>query len=129
MLRCVSAIRAGCHGNHNLFVQLFKKFFETNTSSDRTKDTAVVMTLEGRTFPVDIQYTRRPVANYLTASVETVLAIHRGEGPGDVLMFLTGQEEVEKTVEQLRCSLVRSTYHIFKSCFTRRDFNQGGELL
>lgn len=51
---------------------------------------------------MEVLYTRRPVANYLTAAVETVLALHRGEGPGDVLVFLTGQEEVEQVVEQLR---------------------------
>ena len=44
----------------------------------------------------------RPVPNYLTATVETVLSIHREGRPGDVLAFLTGQEEVEKTVAELR---------------------------
>jgi len=44
----------------------------------------------------------RPVANYLTATTETVLSVHREGKPGDVLAFLTGQEEVEKTVAELR---------------------------
>ena len=44
----------------------------------------------------------RPVPNYLTATVETVLAIHREERSGDVLAFLTGQEEVEKAVSELK---------------------------
>ena len=33
----------------------------------------------------------RPVPNYLTATVDTVLAIHRDQSEGDVLAFLTGQ--------------------------------------
>lgn len=86
----------------NICFQLFKKFFETNTSGDPSADTATILTLEGRTFPVDVMYTHRPVPNYLTASVETVLALHREEKPGDILVFLTGQEEVEKGVDQLR---------------------------
>ena len=85
-----------------LYIQLFKKFFETNTTSDRSKDTATIMTIEGRAFPVDIFYVKQPVANYMMSTVKTVLAIHREEGPGDVLAFLTGQEEVEKTVAELR---------------------------
>ena len=44
----------------------------------------------------------RPIANYVTSTVETILAIHREEKSGDVLAFLTGQEEVETAVEQLR---------------------------
>ena len=44
----------------------------------------------------------RPVANYVTSTVETVLALHREERNGDVLAFLTGQEEVDVTVSQLR---------------------------
>ncbi|XP_064393087.1 probable ATP-dependent RNA helicase DHX35 isoform X2 [Halichondria panicea] len=82
--------------------ELFRSFFETNTTGDRHSDTATIITLEGRTYPVEVLYTTRPVADYLTASVETVLALHRGEKPGDVLVFLTGQEEVERGVEQLK---------------------------
>ena len=44
----------------------------------------------------------RPVANYVTSTVETVLALHRERRAGDVLAFLTGQEEVEKVVAQLK---------------------------
>lgn len=60
------------------------------------------MAIEGRTYPVDVHYVKQPVANYLTSTVETVLAIHREEGQGDVLAFLTGQEEVEKSVTELK---------------------------
>ena len=70
------------------------------------------MTIEGRAFHVDIFYVKQPVADYLMATVKTVLAIHREEGPGDVLAFLTGQEEVEKTVAELRY-MCRILYRIF----------------
>ena len=74
------------------------------------------MTIEGRAFPVNIFYVKQPVADYLMATVKTVLAIHREEGPGDVLAFLTGQEEVEKTVAELRYMyMCRILYRIFLS--------------
>lgn len=38
---------------------------------------------------------------YLQASVDTVLKINESKQPGDILVFLTGQEEVEKTVRLL----------------------------
>ena len=42
------------------------------------------------------------MANYVTSTVETVLALHREERSGDILAFLTGQEEVDTAVSQLR---------------------------
>lgn len=50
----------------------------------------------GRRFPVDIYYTKAPEADYLDAAMVTVLQIHLTQPlPGDVLVFLTGQEEIE----------------------------------
>ena len=47
--------------------------------------------------------------------METVLSIHREGRPGDVLAFLTGQEEVEKTVAELRlASLLLLTYCVLR---------------
>eukprot|EP00794_Sanderia_malayensis_P009822 gene9822-10830_t len=43
-----------------------------------------------------------PVPNYLKATFETVMSIHREEPNGDVLAFLTGQDEVETVVSMLR---------------------------
>ena len=51
-------------------------------------------------FPVDILYTKAPEADYLDAAIVTVLQIHVTQGPGDILVFLTGQEEIE-TAEEL----------------------------
>ena len=56
----------------------------------------------------------RPVANYVTSTVETVLALHREERNGDILAFLTGQEEVETAVNQLKW--VWSTYICIVTC-------------
>lgn len=58
-----------------------------------------IISIEGRAFPVQVQYVEEPVADYLQAAVDTVAAIHRQEPGGDILVFLTGQEEVEAAVE------------------------------
>lgn len=53
-------------------------------------------------FPVDIYYTKSPEADYVDASVVTVLQIHVSQPlDGDILVFLTGQEEIETATEIL----------------------------
>lgn len=65
-------------------------------------DDAAIFTIPGRTHPVDILYTKSPEADYLDAAVVTVLQIHISQPlPGDILVFLTGQEEIESAVEIL----------------------------
>ncbi|XP_050277522.1 pre-mRNA-splicing factor ATP-dependent RNA helicase DEAH10 isoform X3 [Quercus robur] len=56
--------------------------------------------IQGRQFPVDIFYTHYAEPDYLDAALITIFQIHLEEGPGDILVFLTGQEEIE-SVERL----------------------------
>lgn len=46
--------------------------------------------------------TQAPEADYLFASVATTITIHATQPPGDVLIFLTGQEEIEAAEELLK---------------------------
>ncbi|KAL3417879.1 pre-mRNA splicing factor ATP-dependent RNA helicase prp16 [Phlyctema vagabunda] len=55
--------------------------------------------IPGRTFPVDIMYHRSPVEDYVDQAVQQVLAIHVSMGAGDILVFMTGQEDIECTCE------------------------------
>jgi len=65
-------------------------------------DDASIFMIPGRMFPVDIYYTKSPEADYVDASVVTVLQIHISQPlNGDVLVFLTGQEEIETAAEIL----------------------------
>ena len=57
-------------------------------------------------FPVDVYYTKAPESDYVDAAVVTVLQIHvsqpLGSGSGaDILVFLTGQEEIEAAADIL----------------------------
>lgn len=64
-------------------------------------DDAPVFYVPGRRFPVDILYTKAPEANYLEAAIVTCLQIHLTQGSGDILVFLTGQEDIESAEEML----------------------------
>lgn len=58
--------------------------------------------IPGRTFPVDIMYHRSPVEDYVDQAVQQVLAIHVSMGAGDILVFMTGQEDIEVTCELVK---------------------------
>ncbi|XP_040169717.1 probable ATP-dependent RNA helicase DHX35 [Anopheles arabiensis] len=81
--------------------ELFRDFFNLK-SKGAAKDTAVILTVEGRMYAQEIYYLRDPCPDYVKETVNTVMKIHRAEGKGDVLAFLTGQEEVLRAVDLLR---------------------------
>ena len=62
---------------------------------------APIFTIPGRTFPVEILYTREPESDYVDAALMTVMQIHLTEPAGDILVFLTGQEEIDTACEVL----------------------------
>ncbi|KAH0567480.1 ATP-dependent RNA helicase DHX8-like [Cotesia glomerata] len=62
---------------------------------------APIFTIPGRTFEVEIMYTKEPETDYLDAALITVMQIHLREPPGDILLFLTGQEEIDTACEIL----------------------------
>lgn len=60
-----------------------------------------IFTIPGRTFPVEVLYTKEPEPDYVEASITTVMHIHLSQPAGDVLLFLTGQEEIDTCCEIL----------------------------
>ncbi|KIY68260.1 P-loop containing nucleoside triphosphate hydrolase protein [Cylindrobasidium torrendii FP15055 ss-10] len=72
----------------------FQKYFSLAPAS--------LFELPGRTHPIEVFYTQEPEANYAEAAIRTVLMIHRGEGPGDILLFLTGKEEIEDACRKIK---------------------------
>lgn len=77
--------------------QKIADFFQEIHSSERCK----VVALSGRSYPVDIMYSEKPVEDYVTAAVETAIQIHKDEGPGDILVFLTGRDEIQTALQLL----------------------------
>ncbi|XP_020527986.1 probable pre-mRNA-splicing factor ATP-dependent RNA helicase DEAH9 isoform X5 [Amborella trichopoda] len=60
-----------------------------------------ILSVEGRGYDVQIHFLEEPVSNYLQAAVSTVLDIHNQEPMGDVLVFLTGQDDIDAAVQML----------------------------
>lgn len=75
-----------------LDAQKFQDYFEG----------APLLTVPGRTHPVEIYYTPEPQRDYLEAAIQTAIHIHLNEPPGDVLVFLTGEEEIEDACRRLQ---------------------------
>ncbi|KAL0241592.1 hypothetical protein GEMRC1_006827 [Eukaryota sp. GEM-RC1] len=74
------------------------------------------LSIPGRQFPVDVFYTKTFDPDYISNCVETVKVIHTDLAksiPGDVLVFLTGAEEIELAVSMMisfQQSLTSSEY-------------------
>eukprot|EP00058_Branchiostoma_floridae_P019398 XP_002604888.1 hypothetical protein BRAFLDRAFT_264370 [Branchiostoma floridae] len=84
-----------------LDAKAFRDFFNKNVSDLESFDTAHILSIEGRAFPVNVYYRESPVPDYAKATVDTIVKIHEGEKAGDILAFLTGQEEVDSVVSDL----------------------------
>ncbi|KAL5511427.1 DHX38 [Sanghuangporus vaninii] len=56
-------------------------------------------TIPGRTFPVEIFHSKSPCEDYVDSAVKQILQIHLSLPPGDILVFMTGQEDIEITCQ------------------------------
>ncbi|KAH6885785.1 P-loop containing nucleoside triphosphate hydrolase protein [Thelonectria olida] len=84
------------------FLEFFTRSNEEQTSNEHatTKDQiATIVSLEGRTYPIDILYLESPAENYVEKAINVAFDIHTQEGEGDILVFLTGREEIDNAVE------------------------------
>ncbi|KAK3997056.1 putative Pre-mRNA-splicing factor ATP-dependent RNA helicase PRP43 [Cladorrhinum sp. PSN332] len=75
--------------------------FQTYFSLKKEDPPAPLLAVPGRTFPVEIFYTPEPERDYVEAAVRTVLQIHAIEPEGDILLFLTGEEEIEDACRRI----------------------------
>ena len=80
-----------------LDVAKFQKYFRL-----RTDVAAPLFEIPGRTHPVEVFYTKEPEPDYVEAALRTVMMIHRAEDPGDILLFLTAEEEIEDACRKLK---------------------------
>jgi len=83
-----------------LDVQMFLDYFSPSIQTD-SFEIPIAIHVTGRQHKVQMLYTTAGQTDYVDSSVVSVLQIHEQEAPGDVLVFLTGQEEIEGAVELL----------------------------
>jgi pre-mRNA-splicing factor ATP-dependent RNA helicase DHX15/PRP43 len=79
----------------------FQKYFGLGVEQDK-ETVAPLFKVPGRTHPVEVFYTQEPEPDYVEAAIRTVLMIHRAEDPGDILLFLTGEEEIEDACRKIK---------------------------
>uniref|UniRef100_A0ACD5VVY4 Uncharacterized protein n=1 Tax=Avena sativa TaxID=4498 RepID=A0ACD5VVY4_AVESA len=72
-----------------------------------------ILSGEGRGYTVETHYVEEPVSDYLQAAVNTVLIIHDKEPPGDILVFLTGQDDIEAALRLLNDEIQHLGKHYF----------------
>ncbi|KAF9228541.1 P-loop containing nucleoside triphosphate hydrolase protein [Gyrodon lividus] len=77
----------------------FHEYFCSGTSPNE----ATIISLEGRMYPVEVAYLEKPVTDYVRTAVEVAwnINLQRQHGPGDILIFLTGREDIERCLEEL----------------------------
>ncbi|KAF1965291.1 P-loop containing nucleoside triphosphate hydrolase protein [Bimuria novae-zelandiae CBS 107.79] len=88
-----------------LDAEKFLDFFapdDGQTVHSKTKvDYETIVSIEGRTHPVDIFYLSSPTNNYVEKAVDTALLIHNSEPDGDILLFVTGREEIDDAIDMV----------------------------
>ncbi|XP_015284011.1 PREDICTED: pre-mRNA-splicing factor ATP-dependent RNA helicase DHX15-like [Gekko japonicus] len=69
-------------------------------------DNCPLLTIPGRTHPVEIFYTPEPERDYFEAAIRTVIQIHMCEEvEGDLLLFLTSEEEINEACKRIKCEI------------------------
>ncbi len=68
-----------------LNTDLFSNYFEK----------CPVLKMKGKSYPVDVKFGPCLASNRVEESVIAAIKFHLHEGPGDILVFLTGSEECE----------------------------------
>ena len=79
-----------------------KKFFCSKVQGDKDAISCAILSVEGRNFPVNINYAVSAVPDYVSAAADLSIAIHENKPMGDVLVFLTSQDEVLDAVKHCR---------------------------
>jgi len=80
------------------------KLIVTSATMDATKfsyffGNVPVFTIPGRTFPVDVLYSKASIDDYVDGAVKQALQIHLTPTKGDILIFMPGQEDIEVTCD------------------------------
>lgn len=68
---------------------------------DKRKEDGIIISIDGRQYPVDVMYKQVPSDNFLKDTVKTALGIHFQEHyeSGDILCFLPSGEDIDRAIE------------------------------
>lgn len=80
------------------FLTFFTRTGGEAETNDPSQSRGTIISLEGRTHPIDTLYLDTSAEDYVEKAISTVFDIHAKEQKGDILVFLTGREEIEYAV-------------------------------
>lgn len=67
-----------------------------------THCSAKILYVQGRQHPVTVYHTANSQPDYVDAALRTFFQIHTDQPPGDVLIFLPGQEDIENLDKSIK---------------------------
>ena len=70
-----------------------------------------IFNIPGRTFPVTVNFSKNPCEDYVDATVKQAIAVHLTQPPGDILIFMTGQEDIQTV-----CEIMQSRVEKLENC-------------
>ncbi|CAJ2677598.1 probable pre-mRNA-splicing factor ATP-dependent RNA helicase DEAH4 isoform X1 [Trifolium pratense] len=88
------------HRSSNLKVLITSATLDGDKVSKFFRD-CPVLNIPGKLYPVEILYSKERPVSYLDAALKTALDIHVRQPEGDILIFMTGQDDIEKLVSKL----------------------------
>jgi len=80
-------------------------------SVDADNYSVAIFHIPGRTFPVNISWSKTPFEDYVEATVKQAMAIHISSPPGNILIFMTGQDEIEAACYALAERMEQACIH------------------
>jgi ATP-dependent RNA helicase DDX35 len=83
------------------FLDFFRADVDEKANGESIKNFGHIISIEGRMHPVEVQYCIESVPDYVEKAVQTVMDIHTTEDKGDILLFLTGREEIDAAIDML----------------------------
>ncbi|KAI1497394.1 P-loop containing nucleoside triphosphate hydrolase protein [Biscogniauxia marginata] len=83
------------------FLSFFSQDPDNQPAGEGDRETGSIISLEGRTYPIDVLYLESPTEDYVEKAISTVLDIHTKEPDGDILVFLTGREEIDTAIQAI----------------------------
>lgn len=101
ILRRVQHARQAQQSTNPLLLIVMSATLDTASFSEFLGNAKTVR-IPGRLYPVQLLFTNEAQDDYVDAAVTTALQIHVDEALGDVLVFLTGQDEIEAAARRLR---------------------------
>nr|XP_031830340.1 probable ATP-dependent RNA helicase kurz [Nomia melanderi] len=87
-----------------------------------------VLTVESRQFPVTIHFNRRTSVNYVADALRKAVKIHTRLPDGGILIFLTGQQEVNFITRKLRKAFpIKNKKNLQKNSKSVQDTEESNE--